>query len=61
MADAYSYAKDKIIIAKIDADGDGKAMGKKYGVTGYPSECMFTFSAFDAVLIQTYSTEVVRC
>lgn len=38
MADAYSHAKDKVIIAKVDADGAGKPLGKKFGVTGYPSQ-----------------------
>ncbi|KZS88103.1 protein disulfide isomerase [Sistotremastrum niveocremeum HHB9708] len=37
LADAYSHAKDKVVIAKIDADGVGKPTGKKYGVTGYPT------------------------
>jgi len=43
LADAFSHAKDKVIIAKVDADGDGKALGKKYGVTGFP-----TLKWFDA-------------
>ena len=38
VADAFSHAKDKVIIAKVDADGEGKPLGTKYGVTGYPSE-----------------------
>ena len=37
LADAFSHAKDKVVIAKVDADGEGKPLGKKYGVTGYPS------------------------
>lgn len=37
LADAFSHAKDKVIIAKVDADGDGKPLGQKYGVTGFPS------------------------
>jgi thiol-disulfide isomerase/thioredoxin len=37
LADAFSHAKDKVVIAKVDADGVGKPLGKKYGVTGYPS------------------------
>ncbi|GLB40425.1 putative protein disulfide isomerase [Lyophyllum shimeji] len=43
LADAFSHVKDKVIIAKVDADGDGKAAGKKYGVTGFP-----TLKWFDA-------------
>ena len=37
LADAYAHAKDKVIIAKVDADGEGKSLGTKYGVTGFPS------------------------
>jgi protein disulfide-isomerase A6 len=37
LADAFAHAKDKVVIAKVDADGVGKPLGKKYGVTGYPS------------------------
>jgi hypothetical protein len=36
-----------VIIAKVDADGEGKPLAKKYGVTGYPSmsppRCLTTF------------------
>ncbi|KAI0686031.1 protein disulfide isomerase [Cytidiella melzeri] len=37
LADAFVHAKDKVIIAKVDADGAGKPLGKQYGVTGYPT------------------------
>jgi hypothetical protein len=37
LADAFAHAKDKVIVAKTDADGVGKPLGQKYGVTGYPS------------------------
>ncbi|KAF9048699.1 thioredoxin-like protein [Panaeolus papilionaceus] len=37
LADSYAHAKDKVIIAKVDADGEGKPLGKKFGVTGYPT------------------------
>ncbi|GAW02151.1 protein disulfide isomerase [Lentinula edodes] len=37
VADAYSHVKDKVFIAKVDADGIGKELGKKYGVTGFPT------------------------
>jgi len=37
LADAYSHAKEKVYIAKVDADGAGKSLGAKYGVTGYPT------------------------
>lgn len=39
LADAFSHAKDKVIIAKVDADGEGRPVGQKYGVTGFPSGC----------------------
>ncbi|KAJ3855035.1 protein disulfide isomerase [Lentinula lateritia] len=37
VADAYSHVKDKVFIAKVDADGIGKELGKRYGVTGFPT------------------------
>lgn len=37
LADAFAHAKDKVIIAKVDADGEGRPLGSKYGVTGFPS------------------------
>ncbi|KAH8082811.1 protein disulfide isomerase [Cristinia sonorae] len=37
LADAFAHAKDKVIIAKVDADGEGKPLGKEYGVTGFPT------------------------
>ncbi|KAF4614116.1 hypothetical protein D9613_007821 [Agrocybe pediades] len=37
LADAFAHVKDKVVIAKVDADGEGKPLGKKYGVTGYPT------------------------
>ncbi|KAL5504106.1 hypothetical protein ACEPAH_8179 [Sanghuangporus vaninii] len=37
LADAYAYAKNKVVIAKVDADGVGKPLGQKYGVTGFPT------------------------
>ncbi|KAH7884731.1 protein disulfide isomerase [Phlebopus sp. FC_14] len=43
LADAFSHAKDKVIVAKVDADGVGRPLGQKYGVTGYP-----TLKWFDA-------------
>jgi hypothetical protein len=38
LGDAFAHAKDKVSIIKVDADGKGKELGKKYGVTGFPSE-----------------------
>ncbi|KAI0760753.1 protein disulfide isomerase [Fomes fomentarius] len=37
LADAFAHAKDKVIIAKVDADGAGRPLGQKYGVTGFPT------------------------
>ncbi|EGN99256.1 hypothetical protein SERLA73DRAFT_182165 [Serpula lacrymans var. lacrymans S7.3] len=37
LADAYAHAKDKVVIAKVDADGAGRDLGQKYGVKGYPT------------------------
>lgn len=38
LGDAFSHAKDKVVVAKVDADGEGRPLGQKYGVTGFPSE-----------------------
>jgi thiol-disulfide isomerase/thioredoxin len=38
LGDAFAYAKDKVSIIKVDADGKGKAVGQKYGVSGFPSK-----------------------
>jgi len=43
LADAFAHAKDKVVIAKVDADGAGKPLGKKYDVKGFP-----TLKWFDA-------------
>lgn len=43
LGDAFSHARDKVVVAKVDADGAGKSLGQKYGVTGYP-----TLKWFDA-------------
>lgn len=37
LGEAFSHAKDKVVVAKVDADGAGKPLGQKYGVTGFPS------------------------
>ena len=39
LANAFQHVQDKVIIAKVDADGEGKSLGQKYGVSGFPSEC----------------------
>ncbi|KAF9790736.1 protein disulfide isomerase [Thelephora terrestris] len=43
LADAFKHAQDKVIIAKVDADGEGKSLGQKFEVKGYP-----TLKWFDA-------------
>jgi len=43
LGEAFSHAKDKVIVAKVDADGAGKPLGQQYGVTGFP-----TLKWFDA-------------
>ncbi|KIJ62816.1 hypothetical protein HYDPIDRAFT_168807 [Hydnomerulius pinastri MD-312] len=43
LADAFAHARDKVVVAKVDADGAGRPLGQKYGVTGYP-----TLKWFDA-------------
>ncbi|KAJ7475860.1 thioredoxin-like protein [Mycena latifolia] len=37
LADAFVHVKDKVVVAKVDADGEGKPLGSKFGVTGYPT------------------------
>lgn len=44
LADAFANSKDKVIIAKVDADGAGKPLGQKYGVTGFPSASFVSLS-----------------
>ncbi|KAF8638249.1 hypothetical protein AX17_002271 [Amanita inopinata Kibby_2008] len=43
LADAFAESKDKVVIAKVDADGRGRPLAQKYGVSGYP-----TLKWFDA-------------
>ncbi|KAL1739325.1 thioredoxin-like protein [Schizophyllum fasciatum] len=41
VADAFSRSKDKVFVAKVDADAH-KELGGKYGVTGFPTLKWFT-------------------
>jgi len=41
LADVYAHAKDKVIVAKVDADGPGREIGGKHGVTGFPTLVWF--------------------
>ncbi|EEB89006.1 hypothetical protein MPER_12953, partial [Moniliophthora perniciosa FA553] len=49
LGDAFAHAKDKVYIAKIDADGVGKEIAQKYGVSGYPTLKWFTADGKDEV------------
>jgi thiol-disulfide isomerase/thioredoxin len=59
LGDAFGHAKDKVIVAKIDADGAGKPLGQKYGVTGFPSSLLSFVSRLRKA--NNNSSEVVRC
>ncbi|KIM24452.1 hypothetical protein M408DRAFT_331804 [Serendipita vermifera MAFF 305830] len=37
LGDAFAHAKDKVSIVKVDADGNGRDVGQKYGVKGFPT------------------------
>lgn len=37
LADSFAHAKDKVVIAKVDADGVGRPLGQRYGVSGFPT------------------------
>lgn len=36
LAQDYAYAKDKLVIAKVDADSE-KELGKRFGISGFPT------------------------
>jgi protein disulfide-isomerase A6 len=36
LADAYTHAKEKVIVAKVDADAH-RELGQRFGVTGFPT------------------------
>ncbi|KAG8731254.1 hypothetical protein FRC10_001917, partial [Ceratobasidium sp. 414] len=52
LADAFSHAKDKVLIIKADADGEAKEVAGKHGVTGFPT--LKWFGADDAVKSEPY-------
>jgi thiol-disulfide isomerase/thioredoxin len=62
LANAFQHAKDKVIIAKVDADGEGKPLGQKYGVTGFPSwsKCIDTHARMPDPSTLHFSSQVVR-
>ena len=62
LADAFAHAKDKVIIAKVDADGEGRPLGQKYGVTGFPSTSkVLQFWRQDHYIdTQSFSIKMVR-
>ncbi|KAF9066617.1 protein disulfide isomerase [Rhodocollybia butyracea] len=37
VADAYSYAREKLFVGRIDADGVGRDLARQHGITGYPT------------------------
>ncbi|KAF7986489.1 hypothetical protein HWV62_31295 [Athelia sp. TMB] len=37
LANAFTHAKNKVVIAKVDADGEGRPLGSRFGVTGFPT------------------------
>ncbi|TBU28011.1 protein disulfide isomerase [Dichomitus squalens] len=47
LADAFAHQKGKVIIAKVDADGVGRPLGQKYGVTGFPTLKWFNADGTD--------------
>jgi len=47
LGDAFAHAKDKVAVAKVDADGEGRPLGSKYGVTGYPTIKWFNADGTD--------------
>jgi protein disulfide-isomerase A6 len=51
LADAFAHAKDKLVIAKVDADGEGKPLGAKYGVQGFPSTSLYQIAWWFRCLI----------
>ena len=59
LGDAFSHAKGKVVVAKVDADGAGKPLGQKYGVTGFPSMLLSLVSRVRKA--NSNSSEVVRC
>ena len=59
LGDAFGHAKDKVIVAKVDADGAGKPLGQKYGVSGFPSTLLSLVSRLRKA--NSNSSEVVRC
>ncbi|KAF8627025.1 hypothetical protein AX15_004605 [Amanita polypyramis BW_CC] len=47
LADAFAHAKDKVVIAKVDGDGEGRSLGQKYGVSGFPTLKWFSADGKD--------------
>lgn len=61
VANAFAHAKDKIVIAKVDADGAGKSLGQKYEIKGYPSALFLWRLAMGCVNERLNSSEMVLC
>ncbi|KAH9937970.1 protein disulfide isomerase [Amylocystis lapponica] len=47
LADSFAHAKNRVVIAKVDADGVGKPLGQKFGVTGFPTLKWFDANGVD--------------
>jgi len=47
LADQFAHLKNKVIIAKVDADGPGREVGQKNGVTGFPTLKWFSGKSVD--------------
>jgi len=54
LADAYAFAKDDVIIAKVDAD-DHKDLGAKFGVHGFPTLKWFPKGVTEPEKVEDYS------
>ncbi|GFZ44141.1 protein disulfide-isomerase [Saitozyma sp. JCM 24511] len=46
---ADAFPSDKVVIAKTDADGVGRELGSRYGVTGFPTLKWFPAGSTEAV------------
>jgi len=47
LADAFAHAQNKVVVAKVDADGAGRSLGERYGVTGFPTLKWFSADGKD--------------
>jgi hypothetical protein len=61
LADSFSYAKEKVVVAKVDADAH-RELGQRFGVTGIAcSDCINgRISHVEGVLLVIWLTVVVQ-